>query len=160
MRHTSWQKYCIPKDSVSIRAPNCPLPTYSLNVGEEEFCELRLDGVLGSSQGTGPIHRLALLRTERYLAEPRAKQYANARACGSEPLSFVALLGDVPVAAASLGHLGGLLPPTLGVALHPHVHVPLRAGVAAPRASFETALPSSSSASAHSVPLLVGSPSL
>src|SRR3712207_4534876 len=49
-------------------------------------------------QQTTGIHRLALLRTERYLAEPRAKQYANARACGSEPLSFVALLGDVPVA--------------------------------------------------------------
>ena len=73
------------------------------------------------------------------------------------PLKFVALFGDVPVTAASLRHLDGLLPPALGVAFYPHVHVALWASVAASLATFETAL-SSTSASAHIVPLLVAFP--
>src|SRR5215213_3279494 len=73
-------------------------------------------------------------------------------------LEFVALLGDVPVAAASLGHLGRLLPPAFGVAFHPHVHKPLRASFAAPRPTRKTALSSSSAPSAHSAFLLVALP--
>jgi hypothetical protein len=116
------------------------------------FTQRRSYGFLRSSHATGPMHRLTLLRTERFLAEPRAKYYANARACGSEPLSFVALLGDVPVTAASLGHVCRLLPPALGVAFYPHVHELLGSSVAAALATFETA--PSSSASAHIVPSL------
>ena len=51
--------------------------------------------------------------------------------CGSGPLKLVALFGDFAVAAASLRHLGRLLPPAPGVAFHPHVHEPLRASFAA-----------------------------
>jgi hypothetical protein len=73
------------------------------------------------------------------------------------PLKLVALLGDVPVAAAPLRHLGGLLPPAFGVAFHPHVREPLRASFAAPHPTSGTAL-WSSSASAHSAFLLVALP--